>query len=163
LKRTAPSAGTCTASTNNLIATRAEATGLAACKATLEEYRARKVSEMIQEIGQSFMSGLRGIFRDLGLPFRVIGLPSFPAMVFEGVPAEQNAAASTLYLQETAKSGVIGGPGFMFCIPHSRADLDQALERIGEALEVVGKAVEEGNPVKYLECPVKQSGFRRLV
>lgn len=141
----------------------AEATGLAACKATLQEYRTRKVSRIIQEIGQSFMKGLSGIFQDLGLPFQVIGLPSFPAMVFEGVPGEQNAAATTLYLQETAKRGLIGGPGFMFCIQHSQADLNQALERIGEALTVVGKALEEGDPVKYLECPVKQSGFRRLV
>ena len=109
------------------------------------------------------MKGLSGIFGELGLSFRMIGLPSFPAMVFEGVPAEQNAAAATLYLQETAKRGVIGGPGFMFCMQHSQADLDLALERIGEALEVVGKAVDEGDPVKYLECPVKQSGFRRLV
>ena len=141
----------------------AEATGLAACKATLQEYRTRKVSRIIQEIGQSFMKGLSGIFQDLGLPFQVIGLPSFPAMVFEGVPGEQNAAATTLYLQETAKRGLIGGPGFMFCIQHSQADLNQALERIGDALTVVGKALEEGDPVKYLECPVKQSGFRRLV
>ncbi len=51
----------------------------------------------------------------------------------------------------------------MFCMQHSQADLDQALERIGEALVVVGKALDEGDPVKYLECPVKQSGFRRLV
>ncbi len=141
----------------------AEATGLAACKATLEEYRTRQVSAIIREIGQSFIEGLRRTLEELGLSFKVIGLPSFPAMVFEGVPQEQSAAVATLYLQETARRGVIGGPGFMFCIQHSQSDLNQGLEKIGAALSVVGKALKEGAPLKYLECPVRQSGFRRLV
>ena len=141
----------------------AEATGLAACKATIQEYRTRQVSTIIQEIGESFIKGLGSMIEDLGLSFKVIGLPSFPAMVFEGVPEEQSAALATLYLQETARRGVIGGPGFVFCIQHSQADLNQGLERIGDALTVVGKALKEGDPGKYLECPVKQSGFRRLV
>ena len=141
----------------------AEATGLAAGKATLEEYRARRVCETIQEIGQTFVQGLRKTIESVGLSFKVVGLPSFPAMRFEGFPGELSAEMNTLYLQETAKRGVLGGPGFFFCEQHSEADLDQALAKIGEALDVLRKAMDDGDPVKYLECPVKQLGFRRLV
>jgi hypothetical protein len=37
------------------------------------------------------------------------------------------------------------------------------VEIIGEALNIIRKALDEGDIQKYLECPVRQSGFRRLV
>jgi hypothetical protein len=41
--------------------------------------------------------------------------------------------------------------------------LTAAVEIIGAALTTIRKALDEGDVPKYLECPVRQSGFRRLV
>jgi hypothetical protein len=66
-------------------------------------------------------------------------------------------------MQETAKRGLFGGPGHFFCLQHTEGDLAAAVEIIGAALTTIRKALDEGDIPKYLECPVRQSGFRRLV
>ena len=66
-------------------------------------------------------------------------------------------------MHETAKRGFFGGPGHFFCLQHTQGNLAAAVEIIGAALTVIRKALDEGDISKYLECPVRQSGFRRLV
>jgi hypothetical protein len=66
-------------------------------------------------------------------------------------------------MQETAKRGVLGGPSFFFCAQHTDADVQQALKAIGETMVVMRKALDSGDPESFLECPVRQVGFRRLV
>ncbi len=92
---------------------------------------------------------------------KIIGLPPARRFVFEGLPPEQRDEVVTLYMQETAKRGLIGGPGHFFCLTHDQRDLDGALEAIGHAFTAIRRALDEGDVRKYLECPVRQSGFRQ--
>ena len=69
----------------------------------------------------------------------------------------------TLYLQETAKRGLTGGPAHFFCYTHTERDLRCALDAIGEAFGVMRRALDDGDVKKYLQCPVRQSGFQRMV
>ncbi len=66
-------------------------------------------------------------------------------------------------MQDTAKRGLYSGPGLFFCFEHSLDDLRQSLRIIEESFEAIGKAYKEGDILKYLECPVRQSSFHRLV
>ena len=141
----------------------AEATGLAAGLATMKEYLARDVCTAVQGFGQSFMEGCRKLIDQLGVPARIVGLPSFPALTFQETQPQRLDAIVTLYMQEMAKRGLFGGPGHFFCLQHTEADLQNGLTAIGEALNVVQKALHDGDILKFLECPVRQSGFRRLV
>jgi glutamate-1-semialdehyde 2,1-aminomutase len=141
----------------------AEATGLAAGLATMKEYLARDVCAAVQGFGQSFMEGCRKLIDELGVPARIVGLPSFPALTFQETQPQRLDAIVTLYMQEMAKRGLFGGPGHFFCLQHTEADLQNGLTAIGEALNVVQKALHDGDILKFLECPVRQSGFRRLV
>ncbi|MSO21828.1 MAG: aminotransferase class III-fold pyridoxal phosphate-dependent enzyme [Acidobacteria bacterium] len=141
----------------------AEATGLAAGKATLTEYLQQDVSGAIRQFGEAFMEGCRKVIAQCNVPMKVMGLPSFPSLVFEEVDTNRKDQLVTLYMQETAKRGLFGGPGHFFCLQHTEADLKQAHAIIGEALTIIAKALTDGDPLRYLECPVRQSGFRRLV
>jgi glutamate-1-semialdehyde 2,1-aminomutase len=141
----------------------AEATGLAAGKATLERYRDGNVCRTVWQYGEAFVAGCRKLIEQTGVPMRVVGLPPSPSLVFDGLTPEQRDQAVTLYMQETAKRGIVGGPGHFFCYTHTESDLRCGLEGIGEALTIIARALQDGDILRYLECPVRQSGFRRMV
>lgn len=141
----------------------AEATGLAACRATLTEYLRQDVCGAVRHFGESFMESSSKLIEDSGVPAKVVGLPSFPALSFqEKLPARLDAIV-TLYMQETAKRGLFGGPGHFFCLQHTEEDLRRSLEIMSETFKVIETALRDGDVLKFLECPVRQSGFRRLV
>ena len=141
----------------------AEATGLAAGKATLKEYLNQPVCSAVQDFGKAFVAGCRWVIEECGVPATMIGLPSFPSLTFRDLAPELLDPLVTLYMQETAKRGLFGGPGHFFCLQHTQNDLAAAVEIIGTALTTIRKALDGGDVAKYLECPVRQSGFRRLV
>ena len=141
----------------------AEASGLAAGKATLNEYLNQPVCSAIQDFGKGFVAGCRRVIEECGVPATVIGLPFFPSLTFRDLAPELLDPLVTLYMQETAKRGLFGGPGHFFCLQHTETDLKASLEIIGEALTMLRKALNDGDISKFLECPVRQSGFRRLV
>jgi len=141
----------------------AEATGLAAGKATLREYLNQPVCNAVQDFGKGFVAGCLRVIAECGAPATMIGLPSFPSLTFRDLAPELLDPLVTLYMQETAKGGLFGGPGHFFCLQHTQNDLTAAVEIIGAALTTIRKALDEGDISKYLECPVRQSGFRRLV
>jgi glutamate-1-semialdehyde 2,1-aminomutase len=141
----------------------AEATGLAAGKATLSEYLNQPVCAAVHDFGSAFVAGCRRAIEESGVPAAVIGLPFFPSLSFRDVPPETLDPLVTLYMQETAKRGLFGGPGHFFCLQHKQRDLAAALDAIGETLSTIRKALDKGDITRYLECPVRQSGFRRLV
>jgi hypothetical protein len=59
------------------------------------------------------------------------------------------------------KRGVIMGFGFnLISYSHSDADISDTLEAIGEALQVVKKATDEGNIDKYMEGRKIETVFR---
>jgi len=140
----------------------AEATGLAACCAALREYEALAVSRAVWAYGEEFIESLQRTIRESGLPAEVVGLPPFPSLAFRVAP-EQMAPLVTLYMQETARRGLFGGPGFYFCYQHTKEDLRSSLRILGETFGILSRAVSEGAIEKYLECPVRQAGFQRMV
>jgi glutamate-1-semialdehyde aminotransferase len=141
----------------------AEATGLAAGKATLEIYRDQDVCRCVWQFGARFVARCRKLIEETGVPIEIVGLPPFPSFAFTGLAAERRDEVVTLYMQETAKRGLVGGPVHFFCATHNERDLESALDAIGHAFLAVRRALDEGDVRKYLECPVRQSGFRRLV
>lgn len=141
----------------------AEATGLAAGRATLKEYLSQDVCRAVWQFGKSFMEGCQKLVQQCGVPMKVVGLPCLVSLTFDQVQPEQQDALVTLYMQETAKRGQFGGPGHFFCLQHTREDLRRGLEIFGEALTVIRKALDDGDVQKFLQCPVRQSGFLRSV
>jgi glutamate-1-semialdehyde 2,1-aminomutase len=141
----------------------AEATGLAAGKATLGLYRDRDVAGAVWRFGEGFVAEIRKLIEATGAPARIVGLPPVPTLAFDIPDASLRDQAVTLYLQETARRGLTGGPGHFFCYTHTEADLHCALAAATAGLDAVARALREGDVMRYLECPVRQSGFRRLV
>ena len=136
---------------------------MAAGKATLNEYLQRDVCETVRGFGEAFQRGLQKLIQEFALPIKLAGFPSYLSLVFDELNPKQRDQLVTLYKQETAKRGLYGGPGHCFCLEHSEADLQQGLEIVGHVFEVIRKAMDDGDLIKFLQCPVRQSAFRRMV
>ncbi|MBM3497500.1 MAG: aminotransferase class III-fold pyridoxal phosphate-dependent enzyme [Armatimonadetes bacterium] len=141
----------------------AEATGLAAGLASVRAMREVDAAGQVRRRGEAFMAALRQIIADSTVPAECFGLPPFPFVLFRHATPETNLELSTLYMQEMAQRGIFAIGVNYFCVDHTDADLDQVLTAARETFGVLAQALDSGDVKSFLECPVKQSGFRRLV
>lgn len=140
----------------------ADATGLAAGKATLKEYLSQDVCGALWQFGKEFLAGIRKVSDQCGVPIQIAGLPPAPTFSFAKINGAQADQIYTLYTQETAKLGLIGGPAHFLCLKHDEKDMKRSLEILGRTFTVIRKALDDGDVSKYLQCPVRQASFRRL-
>jgi len=141
----------------------AEATGLAAGLASVRTMRELNASAIVAERGRRFMAGIRDIIDRTGVPAQCTGFAPFPFVLFRHQSPSVNNELSTLYMQEMARRGMLAIAVNYFCTQHSEDDVESVLQAAGETLEVIRRALESGDVKSFLACPVKQSGFRRLV
>jgi glutamate-1-semialdehyde 2,1-aminomutase len=119
---------------------------------TIRELREKDVQKHIGEYGERLKKGIQDIADSLGVPMQVVGAPHLPYPVFN-VDKDIYEDVWTLYLQEMAKEGILVRRQMYMYITysHTEADLAKTLDAVGEALSVVGKALEQGNVNKYLK------------
>lgn len=112
-----------------------ETLSLAAAKAVIETYRTHGVIEHLWRQGQTVWSGVDRLFRDTGLPLRVRGLAPCPVFGEE----QPGSPALALFLREAFGHGVS-----LYRVPyvtfsHQDADIQETLERLGQACLAVKK------------------------
>ena len=141
----------------------AEATGLAAGLASIRAMRELDAPAEVARRGRALMAGLSELIAQDGIPAEVVGLPPCPFVIFRGDEPETTNAVVTLYMQEMARRGVFAGGVNYLCVAHTDADLNQTLEAAAESLGTIRRALDSGDVESFLDCPVRQSGFKRLV
>ena len=135
---------------------------LAACRATLDEYRRLPVIDHLWRMGRRFQEGFAAAAMRLGVPARSIGYPVHPKIVIDHRSAETQRLLMSLFLQETGRRGVIFHfAGFNISYSHAEADVDETVTACEEALRVVGAALEDGRIAERLEGKPYQEAFRR--
>jgi glutamate-1-semialdehyde 2,1-aminomutase len=135
---------------------------LAACLATLDEYRAQPVIAHLWRMGRRFQEGFDKVAARRGVPARAIGYPVHPKIVFDCGSPETERLVMSLFLQETARRGVIFHfAGFNISFSHGEADVDQTLTACDDALGVVAEALTDGRIAQRLEGKPYAEAFRR--
>ena len=135
---------------------------LAACRATLEEYGRRPVIAHLWKIGQRFQEGFAAVAGRLGVAARCIGYPVHPKIVIEHKVPETQRLLMSLFLQETARHGVIFHfAGFNISFSHAEADVDETLAACEKALRVLGDSLEDGRIAERLRGKPYREAFRR--
>jgi glutamate-1-semialdehyde aminotransferase len=139
-----------------------DAAALAACLATVAEYRGRPVIDHLWGAGTRFRDGFRSLCRALAVEADCLGYPVHPKIVFSPPDPGLAAALMSLFLQEAAKGGVLFHfGGFNISFSHGPADIDQTLQACEAALGVVRDAVRDGRILERLEGKPHQEVFRR--
>jgi glutamate-1-semialdehyde aminotransferase len=135
---------------------------LAACLATLDEYRKHPVIEHLWRMGRRFQEGFSTLAARLGVPARVTGYPVHPKIVFDHGSPETRRLLMSLFLQESAARGAIFHfAGFNVSYSHSESDVDETLGACEGALRVVGEAVADGRIGDRLRGRPYAEAFRR--
>jgi glutamate-1-semialdehyde 2,1-aminomutase len=134
----------------------AESHGLAAAREVMRIYREEDVVETLWRQGRRLANGVRAIVDELGLHgyFGVVGRECNLVYATRDQEKRPSQGFRTLFLQEMIRRGVLA-PSFTVSAAHTDNDIDATVERVGEALAVYKRALEEGLHVYLRSRPVK--------
>ena len=141
-----------------------ECLSLAAVVACLKLYREEPVYEHLWRQGEKLMEGFRALGKKHEVPFWCIGLAPMSCPGFHYEDPEVSADVWTLFLQETAKRGVLIRRGGLLFVTYSHDDgaVAQTLAAVDEALEIIRGAVSEGRVRELLRTGKVEESFRRF-
>jgi len=129
-----------------------ETASLAAALATIREIKEKNVIEYLWKMGEGLRNSLENIIKDIGINAEVGGWPPMNSIDFKEEDQEIERKMRLLFLQETAKRGVLLRPSAMFiCYSHTVQDIDRTIVACNGALRIVNDAVKKGDLDARLE------------
>ncbi|MDN3582976.1 aminotransferase class III-fold pyridoxal phosphate-dependent enzyme [Mucilaginibacter flavus] len=140
-----------------------EALSLAACIATINELRDKKVPQYLDEHGALLKGGYNLLAIETGMDkyTRCVGYNCRSMVTF--TPDAGNALeVKTLMQQEMIKRGVLWAGFHNMCYSHSTEDISYILSAYREVLPLVKKAIESGDVKSYLKGDVLEAVFRKV-
>jgi glutamate-1-semialdehyde 2,1-aminomutase len=121
----------------------AEGTGLAACRATLEEYQRGEVNTHIGEIGKKLVNGIRALAEEERVAdfVRVIGFEVNPQIVCTSAEGKFWPALQTSFHEEVLSRGVII-PWTSITFSHGERELDLTFEALRHGMRKIRRALD---------------------
>lgn len=141
-----------------------ETHAMAACMATIDEFRKHDVTSYNKKIGASIIKASKEAIKRAGLVSYIEVLPCdwVPIFNFKDKDQQVNAAYKTLALQEMFKRGVHFQGAFVPCFSHTEEDVAYFAAALEETSEVYSKALE-GGAERYLKGEVVKPVFRKYL
>lgn len=123
----------------------AENHSLAACIKTIEEYEKNNVVSYMWKQGKRLIDGINKAAKEVGIEdyIEVQGLPCSPILYYKDKNKQVSIEFRTLFLQETAKRGLII-PWIAMSYSHGDKEIDHSLKIIKECMEIQKLALENG-------------------
>lgn len=141
-----------------------ETLSLTACVATLGRMKELDVIAHLWRQGEKLKQGYNALSAELGIGDHTacVGLPPRTVLTFRDREGKESLVLKSLFQQEAVKRGVLVAGYHNLCFAHSDEDVETTLETYRPALEMVGEALETGDPSTFLEGPPVQPVFREL-
>ena len=137
--------------------------GVAAALATIKELERLDAPAIFERLGKRFGGIVAAAAQATGVPARCVGVAAHPRIQFD-VAADLAPKVATLFVQETARRGVILSAGFFFNTAH---DDEEALAHTERALrgsfQVIAEGLQHGRLDDWIECELVEESFRRMV
>lgn len=123
----------------------AESHALAAAIETMNVYEREDVIGHLYAMGERLRDGINEMIVEHGVEgyFGVAGKPCNMIYMTMDQNHERSQPFRTLFMQETIKRGLIM-PSLVVSYSHSKDDIDQTIEAVGEALVVYRQALDKG-------------------
>ncbi|UOE51711.1 aminotransferase class III-fold pyridoxal phosphate-dependent enzyme [Mucilaginibacter sp. SMC90] len=140
-----------------------EALSLAACIATINELRDKKVPQYLDEHGALLKDGYNSLAIQLGVDkyTRCVGF-NCRSMVTFTPDAGNGLEVKTFMQQEMIKRGVLWAGFHNMCYSHTTEDIDYILAAYRDVLPLVKEAIESGNIKDHLKGEVLEAVFRKV-
>ncbi len=136
-----------------------ERIGPAAALATISRLKEKNVSEHLTDAGKKIQNGWERLAKKHHLNIAISGIYPLGHFSFE---YENPLVLKTLFTQLMLEKGYLATTAFYASYAHKREHIDRYLAAADEAFAFISKAIEEGEPEKYLKGLVCHSGFKRL-
>jgi glutamate-1-semialdehyde aminotransferase len=141
-----------------------EALSLAAASVCLDVYKSEPVIEHMFRQGDKLRHGFEASAASCGVPFKCHGPACMHSMSFDYQDAKLNTKVWTLFLQETARRGVLLRRGGLLFITYSHDDeaIEQTIAAVAETMPLIAEAVEAGQVDERLQTGEVEESFRRF-
>lgn len=141
-----------------------ETISLAACLATIHEFKTKNVIAHNHTIGRYFSQEAQKLIKAKGLEDFISFVPSewFPMFIFKNSSKQACPGMRTLALQEMIKRGVLFQGVFVPCFSHTDADVDFFMEALNETLDIYKLGLEKGFESLLIGEPAKPV-FRKIL
>lgn len=141
-----------------------ETHAMAACLATINEFRTKDVIAHNHSIGRSMIDSSRDSLKAKGLD-QFITLSDTDWMIgftFKNKNGEVDQGMRTLFMQEMIKRGILFQGAFVPCFSHAKNDVAYFSEAFTESVETYLRALEIGWE-KFLVGPAAKPVFRKFL
>lgn len=139
----------------------AETGSLAAALETIRVFQEENIIDYMWSMGRKLKQGITAITSELNLDrfFTTSGYPCCMTYHTKDQNNQPSAQFRRLFMQETIKRGLLM-PSLVVCYAHTEDDIAFTLDKVGEALTIYKKALEEGVG-KYLVGVNDQPIFKK--
>lgn len=139
-----------------------EALSLAACKATIEELRAKNVPQYLDEKGALLKNGYNDLAKEVGLEnyTKCIGY-NCRSMVTFAPEAGNGLELKTLMQQEMIKRGILWAGFHNMCFSHSDEDITYTLSAYRDVLPIIKQAIENQDIKSFIKGEILEAVFRK--
>ncbi len=142
----------------------AETHAIAACRATIHEYRSRPVVEHLHHIGRTFIDNARQVIDKHSLQefIQVVSAEWMPVVTFKNSQREICNGMRTVVMQEMIKRGILFQGSLTPCFSHTIEDMHFFADSFDEVLSIYARSLEQGYESILVGSPVKPV-FRKYI
>ena len=136
-----------------------ERIGPVSALATIRKMKKCNVPSYLAGIGAKIQEGWKTLAAKHGLEIEVGGIYPLSHFSFQ---YNEPLVLKTLFTQIMLEKGFLATTAFYASYAHKKNHIKKYLKAVDEAFQVIAKAVEEGDPGRYLKGRVCDAGFKRL-
>lgn len=133
--------------------------GPVAALATINKIRKKNIPRYLERVGKRVQEGWKSLASRHGLDIEISGIFPISHFVFN---YKKPLVLKTLFAQLMLERGFLATTAFYVSYAHKEEHTKKYLGAVDEAFSFISKAIEEGEPEKYLKGPVCHAGFKRL-
>jgi glutamate-1-semialdehyde aminotransferase len=140
-----------------------DAIALAACRATIEELKAKDVISHNWRIGGLLQDALKELIARYGLSevVRIVGLPVRSVMTFPNCNEPEMLLRRSFVMQECVKRGLLYFGSNNICLAHDEPEVSFTIDVFSEVMPLVAAAFQRGDFASRLEGLPVEPIFRR--
>lgn len=136
-----------------------ERIGPTAAIAMIKKHREYDVGKHLMKIGKLVQEGWKSISEKNGIPIHIGGIPPLSHFTFEH---EKPLVLKALFIQLMLEKGFLASNIFYAMYAHTEAHVEKYILAADQAFAFIRKAIDSGEPEKFLLGEPSTAGFKRL-
>ena len=128
--------------------------GVAAAIATLDFMKKNKVQKRLWQTGELLIKNYNALAKKYDVPTKATGLGPHPIFAFKDENGNDNLALKSLFIQETAKAGILTNCSNLMNYSHTDSLIEEVSRKLDPIFKIMSEAVKKGEVEASLEGPM---------